>query len=82
MKLSRLYRPHDRRFWLMIVLNVLSAILAWVLRTWPLVPLASLVVAVFALGNAALGMFIMFDLMRDDADERGGRADTRPGSGQ
>src|SRR5690606_33581924 len=59
MKLSRLYRPHDRRFWLMIVLNVLSAILAWVLRTYPLVPLASVVVGVFALGNAALGMFIM-----------------------
>jgi hypothetical protein len=50
-----------------------------VLRTYPLVPLASLVVAVFALGNAALGMFIMFDLMRDDAGER---ADTRPGGGQ
>ena len=41
MKLSRLYRPNDRRFWLMILLNVLSAILAWVLRTYPLVPLAS-----------------------------------------
>ena len=53
-----------------------------VLRTYPLVPLASLVVAVFALGNAALGMFIMFDLMRDDSDERGGSADTRPGGGQ
>ena len=52
MKLSRLYRPDDRRFWLMIVLNVLSAILAWVLRTYPLLPLASVVVAVFALGNA------------------------------
>ena len=79
MKLSRLYRPNDRRFWLMLLLNLLSAILAWVLRTYPLVPLASLVVAVFALGNAALGMFIMFDLMRDDAGER---ADSRPGGGQ
>ena len=82
MKLSRLYRPHDRRFWLMIVLNVLSAILGWVLRTYPLVPLASVVVGVFALGNAALGMFIMFDLMRDDSAKRGGSADTRSGSGQ
>jgi hypothetical protein len=69
MKLSRLYRPHDRRFWLMILLNVLSAILAWVLRTYPLVPLASVVVAIFALGNAALGIFIAYDLIRDDAGE-------------
>ena len=39
-RLSRLYRPRDGRFWLMIVLNLLSAVLAWVLRTYPLVPLA------------------------------------------
>jgi uncharacterized membrane protein HdeD (DUF308 family) len=66
MKLSRLYRPDDRRFWLMIVLNVLSAVLAWILRTWPLVPLATAVVAIFALGNALLGMLIAYDLMRDE----------------
>lgn len=66
MKLSRLYRPQDRRFWLMIVLNLLSAVLAWFLRSWPLVPLATVVVALFALGNAALGMFIAWDLLRDE----------------
>jgi uncharacterized membrane protein HdeD (DUF308 family) len=66
MKLSRLYRPDDRRFWLMIVLNALSAVLAWILRTWPLVPLATALVAIFALGNALLGMFIAYDLMRDE----------------
>ena len=78
MKLSRLFRPHDRRFWLMILLNLLSAILAWGLRTYPLVPLATAVVAVFALGNAALGMFVAYDLMRDDTPEP---ADG-PGSGR
>ena len=82
MKLSRLIRPHDRRFWLMILLNVLSAILAWVLRTYPLVPLASMVVAVFALGNAALGMFIAFDLMRDDGGGRAHGTDARSGGRQ
>lgn len=66
MKLSRLYRPADRRFWLMIVLNLLSAVLAWILRAWALVPLATAVVAIFALGNALLGMFIAYDLMRDE----------------
>ncbi|ACK54555.1 MAG TPA: hypothetical protein PKK97_00585 [Thauera aminoaromatica] len=69
MKLSRLYRPQDRRFWLMIVLNLLSAILAWLLRSWPLVPLATVVVALFALGNAALGMFIAWDLLRDERED-------------
>lgn len=69
MKLSRLYRPQDRRFWLMIVLNLLSAVLAWFLRSWPLVPLATVVVALFALGNAALGMFIAWDLLRDERDD-------------
>ncbi len=69
MKLSRLYRPQDRRFWLMIVLNLLSAVLAWLLRSWPLVPLATVVVALFALGNAALGMFIAWDLLRDERED-------------
>ncbi|HNV90177.1 MAG TPA: hypothetical protein PKN25_04430, partial [Thauera aminoaromatica] len=63
------YRPQDRRFWLMIVLNLLSAILAWLLRSWPLVPLATVVVALFALGNAALGMFIAWDLLRDERED-------------
>lgn len=69
MKLTRLFRPRDRRFWLMILLNLLSAVLAWVLRTWALVPLASVVVGVFALGNALLGLFIAYDLMRDDSTQ-------------
>ena len=53
----------------MIVLNLLSAVLAWFLRSWPLVPLATVVVALFALGNAALGMFIAWDLLRDERDD-------------
>ena len=69
MKLSRLYRPQDRRFWLMIVLNLLSAVLAWLLRSWPLVPLVTVVVALFELGNAALGMFIAWYLLRDERED-------------
>mgnify|MGYP003560821771 CR=1 FL=1 len=48
MKLSRLYRPQDRRFWLMIVLNLLSTLLAWVARSYSLTPTAALVVTGFA----------------------------------
>ncbi|HRP23433.1 MAG TPA: hypothetical protein PLF79_04990 [Thauera sp.] len=72
MKLSRLYQPQDRRFWLMLVLNLLSAVLAWVLRTYPLVPLAMGLVALFALGNAVLGIRLALDLMRDTPPGGGG----------
>lgn len=74
LKLSRLFRPRDPRFWLMIALNLLSAALAWVLRTYPLVPLAAALVAVFALGNAVLGMRIAFDLLRDERIDAAGAA--------
>ena len=67
MKLNRLFQPSNPKFWLWVVLNVLSSVLAWVLRTYPL-PLAEmLVVAVFALGNAVLGVRLMLSLWRDEA---------------
>lgn len=66
MKLSRLYQPRNPQFWLMIALNVLSSLLAWVLRTYPLVPLAAIVVAGFALANAVIGIRLALALMRTD----------------
>ncbi len=66
MKLSRLYQPRNPQFWLMIALNVLSSLLAWVLRTYPLVPLAAIVVAGFALANAVIGIRLALALMRSD----------------
>ena len=67
---SDLYRPRDRRFWLLIVLNLLSAALAWAMRSYPLTPLANTVAGLMALGNMLLGVVIAIDLMRD------ARADT------
>ena len=63
MKLSRLYQPCNPLFWLMVVLNLLSMVLGWV--THALVPgvLVSLVIVVFAIGNAALGAFLMWRLV-------------------
>jgi ABC-type iron transport system FetAB permease component len=66
MKLSRLYQPRNPRFWMMILVNILSYILAWVLRSYSLLPLAAVVIAVFALGNAFIGIRLALDLMRDD----------------
>jgi len=50
----------------MVILNVLSAVLAWMLRSVPLVPAAMLLVGLFALGNAVLGIAIALRLMRDE----------------
>jgi hypothetical protein len=66
MKLSRLFQPRNPRFWLMVVLNLLSTALAWIARTFDLVPLAALLVAVFAVANAVLGIRLALALMRED----------------
>lgn len=65
MKLTRLFQPRNPKFWLWVVLNVLSSVLAWVLRTYPLPLGVMLVVAAFALGNAVLGVRLMLSLWRD-----------------
>ncbi len=65
MKLARLWQPRKPAFWLMVVLNLLSTLLAWVARSYTLTPLASLIVIGFAIGNAVYGMRLMWLLMRD-----------------
>ena len=66
MKLSRLWQPRNPAFWLMIVLNLLSTVLAWIARRFDLAPVAALMVAAFAIGNALLGVYLMWLLMRDE----------------
>ncbi len=67
MKLSTLFQPRNPRFWVMIVLNLLSTALAWLARTDDLVPLAALMVAGFAVANAVLGIRLALALMREEA---------------
>lgn len=77
MKLSRLYQPRKPTFWLMIVLNLLSTVLAWIARNYDLLPLAALAVGVLAVVNAVIGILLALHLMRDapsdSAAEAGGR---------
>lgn len=73
MKFSRLYQPRNPNFWLMVVLNLLSSALAWVLRSYPLLPWVTLVVAGFALMNAVMGMRLAWALMQDDEPAGDGR---------
>ena len=66
MTLSRLWQPRNPAFWLMIVLNLLSTVLAWIARSFELAPAAALIVAAFAIGNALLGLRLMWLLMREE----------------
>jgi len=66
MKLGRLWQPRNPAFWLMVALNLLSTVLAWIARSYELAPSAALMVAGFAVANALLGLRLMWLLMRDD----------------
>ena len=66
MKVSRLVQPRNPVFWLMLALNAMSPALAWVVQNRPLNVLGSLMVTVFAIGNALLGVWLAWRLMRDD----------------
>jgi hypothetical protein len=65
MNLLRLYQPRNPAFWLMLVLNLLSAALAWVTRTYDLTALPALMVGGMAVANAVIGIRLMFALMRE-----------------
>lgn len=65
MHLSRLWQPRNPGFWLLVVLNGLSAGLGWALR-WPdLTPAARWVMAALALGNACLSLWLVWSLVRE-----------------
>lgn len=65
MKLGRLWQPRNPAFWLMVALNLLSTVLAWIARSYDLAPAAALMVAGFAVANALIGLRLMWLLMRD-----------------
>jgi len=64
MKVSRLFQPRKPAFWLMLVLNALSVALVWLMQNYTLTPLASGVMALFALGNAGFGAYFTWQLLR------------------
>lgn len=66
MKLTRLFQPRNPRFWLLLVLNLLSAGLTWGMRLPGVTSTAVVVMGVLALGNALLGMWLMWALVREE----------------
>jgi uncharacterized membrane protein HdeD (DUF308 family) len=69
MKLGRLFQPRKSEFWLMLVLNALSAVLGWLAQTHSFGVSMSLLIAVFAVGNALLGARFAWLLVRDPASD-------------
>ena len=64
MKLLRIYQPRNPLFWFMVALNVLSYGLAWIVQNRPLNTWGMLLVGGFAISNAAIGMWLMWRLMK------------------
>lgn len=66
MKLSRLFQPRNPLFWLILMLNALSAALAWVVQFRQLNGLTASLVLFFAIGNALIGSWLTWRLIRDE----------------
>jgi hypothetical protein len=62
-KISRLYQPRNPLFWIMLVLNLLSALLGWITHNHALTVVGSLLVTGFAVGNAVLGTWLAWRLL-------------------
>ncbi len=64
LKITRLFQPRNPAFWLMLILNVLSLLLAWVIEHRRLNGMGLFVVAVLAIGNALWGLWLAWRLMQ------------------
>lgn len=65
MKLNRLLRPSDPRFWLLLAFNGASAAVSWVLQSRDLPTWLQVVFAVFAVANFLLGLRLAHAMVRD-----------------
>lgn len=68
MQLSRLIQPRRPAFWLMLVLNVMTMVLVWVVELRALEGGLRVILLSFALGNAVLGMVLAWRLMKGERE--------------
>ena len=68
-KLKRIYQPASPLFWLMLLLNLLSFALSWIVENRALNALGMLLVGTFALVNAVAGTWLMWRLMQEKPAE-------------
>ena len=69
---GRIWQPKRGLFWLMLIFNVFSSVLAWALHL--LQPAGGLLVVLtlLALGNAGMGWWLLAILWRTSADSTSG----------
>jgi len=65
MRISRLFQFRNPLFWIFVLLNGLSTVISWLLRTHEFPLPIMLVLAGFALGNMIYGLRIAMRLMRE-----------------
>ncbi len=63
-QLSRFIQPRSPYFWLMMLFNALTGLLAWVSQTMPLPFGLRLLVAAVAIGNGLLGFWALRLMLR------------------
>lgn len=65
MRFSRLFQFRNPLFWFFVLLNGLSTLISWLLRTQDFPLPIVLLLAAFALGNMIYGIRIALRLMRE-----------------
>lgn len=63
MKLSRLYQPRNPQFWLLVILNLLSSAISYILRTYEITGVVALMLGGFAIANVLVGIHIAWRLV-------------------
>ena len=64
----RIWQPQRGLFWLMLVFNALSSVLAWTLHLLQPTGLVLVVITLLALTNAVMGWWLLAILWRTSAD--------------
>lgn len=62
--ISRFIQPRSPYFWLMVMFNTLTGLLAWVTQTMPLPGFLKVLIAVLAIGNGLLGYWALRLMLR------------------
>lgn len=65
MRLAKLFQFRNPQFWLFVLLNGLSAVISYLMRTHEFTLPIVLMLAGFALGNMVYGLRIAMRLMRE-----------------
>lgn len=69
MKFSRIWQPDNPQFWILLILNGVSSLISFVLRTYELPLGLTWLLAGFAIANVLMGLGIAWRLMQPAPDK-------------